>query len=126
MNRPPDMRQTGSAEAQKLPPARAAVRFVVLHHTGVETPHFDLLIQWAEVSLLYAWRVVAEPKGWERDVAAERMADHRAIYMTYEGAISGGRGEVKRVAAGSAEVVEVGGGRVVVKLEAIGVVELPE
>jgi hypothetical protein len=31
-----------------------------------------------------------------------RIEDHRAIYLTYEGPISGNRGEVKRVAGGEA------------------------
>lgn len=32
--------------------------------------------------------------------AARPLPDHRAIYLTYEGPISGGRGEVRRVAQG--------------------------
>jgi len=33
-------------------------------------------------------------------MAAERIADHRHAYLTYEGPVSGNRGEVRRVAAG--------------------------
>jgi len=32
----------------------------------------------------------------------ERIADHRPKYLTYEGAITGGRGEVDRIASGRA------------------------
>lgn len=58
-----------------------------------------------------------EPRGlicfrvWERidsgQVAAfraERLADHRLIYLDYEGPVSDGRGTVKRVVEGSMKV----------------------
>lgn len=35
---------------------------------------------------------------------AERIGDHRADYLTYEGPISGGRGDVQRVWAGTCVV----------------------
>ena len=37
---------------------------------------------------------------------AERLPDHRAVYLTYEGDVSGGRGRVVREASGSCEIVE--------------------
>lgn len=37
---------------------------------------------------------------------AERLPDHRAMYLTYEGEISGGRGNVIRVASGRCQIVE--------------------
>ncbi|HBE68769.1 MAG TPA: hypothetical protein DDW52_11540 [Planctomycetaceae bacterium] len=36
-------------------------------------------------------------------VSAERLIDHRRHYLTYEGPVSGNRGEVKRVASGTYE-----------------------
>ena len=82
-------------------------RFVVLHHTGVAEPHFDLMIEEAGREMLRAWRVFVPPAEWgDGDVGAVRIADHRAVYMTYEGELSGGRGEVKRVAEGRGEVVQ--------------------
>jgi len=36
---------------------------------------------------------------------AERLPDHRSAYLDYEGPVSGGRGTVRRVAAGELEVV---------------------
>ncbi|HEY7117716.1 MAG TPA: hypothetical protein VH475_14100 [Tepidisphaeraceae bacterium] len=75
------------------------MRFVVLHHTGVEPPHFDLMFETAPGSKLVTWRSPVWPL--IGPTAVERLADHRRAYLEYEGAVSGGRGEVKRVLAGS-------------------------
>jgi hypothetical protein len=90
------------------------VRFVVLHHTGAEEGgggHFDLMVEVPGERKLMTWRVGVSPEGWgeaeDGDVGAVRIADHRKVYMTYEGEISGGRGEVKRVAEGTAEIVGI-------------------
>jgi hypothetical protein len=81
-----------------------AVRYVVLHHTGVVPEHFDVMIQLPGAAKLMTWRILAPPETWGREMpAAERLADHRLAYMTYEGEISGGRGTVTRVAEGEAE-----------------------
>ena len=70
--------------------------------------HFDWLIDRDGVSPLLSFRL------WERvdlcrppreGMRAERMGDHRRAYLEYEGEVSGGRGEVKRVAEGEAEIV---------------------
>lgn len=38
-----------------------------------------------------------------QSIDAERIDDHRPAYLAYEGPISGGRGEVRRLASGSVE-----------------------
>src|SRR5690242_9762724 len=79
------------------------VRYVVLHHTGVVPEHFDLMLQVPGEEKLWTWRILTPPASWrENPPTGERLADHRAAYMTYEGAVSGGRGAVKRVAEGEA------------------------
>ncbi|HED52879.1 MAG TPA: hypothetical protein ENJ00_01590 [Phycisphaerales bacterium] len=42
-----------------------------------------------------------EPTGFD----ALRIGDHRPLYLAYEGPISGGRGEVSRVAAGEVVIL---------------------
>ncbi|MHC4948639.1 MAG: hypothetical protein ACYTG1_10300 [Planctomycetota bacterium] len=42
--------------------------------------------------------------------ALEPVADHRPVYLEYEGPISGDRGRVRRVAAGRVRRWEAGGG----------------
>ncbi|MFT5422297.1 MAG: hypothetical protein ACI89L_000054 [Phycisphaerales bacterium] len=41
---------------------------------------------------------------------AERIADHRAVYLDYEGPVSGGRGRVTRLASGTAGEFSTGDG----------------
>ena len=55
------------------------------------------------------------PAGAKAEV--QRIADHRKIYMEYEGEISGGRGTVKRVAEGLATVLEITAKEMKVRLE---------
>lgn len=75
--------------------------------------HFDWLLERPGVAegLLLAFRVFgrvdvssAEESAGERH-RAERMKDHRRAYLEYEGALTGGRGEVRRVAAGEVEAM---------------------
>lgn len=89
--------------AIKLPEEgrEVAVRYVVLHHTGVEPEHFDLMVLLPGEEKLATWRILAGPETWVgQSPAAERIADHRVAYLEYEGVVSGGRGKVRRVAAG--------------------------
>ncbi len=74
-------------------------RFVILEHDW-PTPHWDLLLEDGEV--LLAWRLLAEPAA-QTTVAAERNADHRKLYLDYEGPISGNRGSVTRWDTGEFE-----------------------
>jgi hypothetical protein len=70
-------------------------RFVILEHDH-PYPHFDLMLEAGPV--LWTWRLAALPT--ELPVEATRVADHRLIYLTYEGPVSGGRGSVRRVDQG--------------------------
>src|SRR5436190_15625047 len=82
-------------------------RFVVLFH---EMPadcergaHFDLMFEANGVLLTWA---AAELPATGTSVAAERLADHRLAYLEYEGPISGGRGNARRVDSGDFEWIE--------------------
>jgi len=75
-------------------------RFVVLSHDWPE-PHFDLLLEAGPV--LRAWRLLHEPG--ETAVPAEPNADHRLMYLDYEGPVSGGRGTVTRWDAGTFDTI---------------------
>jgi hypothetical protein len=74
-------------------------RFVILAHDWPQ-PHFDLLLEAGPV--LKAWRLLAEP-GPNVLVPAEPNADHRLMYLDYEGPVSGGCGTVTRWDAGGYE-----------------------
>lgn len=74
-------------------------RFALLYHDHPRI-HWDLLLE--EGNVLRAFRL-DEPPEIGRTFQAERINDHRLIYLEYEGPISGGRGEVLQWDAGQFE-----------------------
>lgn len=82
-------------------------RYVILEHDW-PVVHWDLLLDVGPV--LRAWRLWEEPAVGVT-VRAEISADHRQVYLDYEGEVSGGRGVVRRWDAGVYEVVAVVRGR---------------
>jgi hypothetical protein len=95
--------------------------------------HIDWLIARdpAAEQRLHSFRLTCRPDefGPGAEVRAERIFDHRPVYLTYEGPISGGRGTVRRLRAGRVTLlredeetlemlVEWAGGRVPVSLRA--------
>lgn len=82
-------------------------RFAILFH---ETPpgyirqnHYDLLFE--DGDTLRTWAVAELPCD-RPEQEAERLPDHRRLYLEYEGPIAGERGSVTRVDAGIYAVVE--------------------
>ena len=79
-------------------------RFVVLEHrwNGV---HWDFLVE--DGPSLRTW-AIDEPIADGSDLRARPLPPHRAIFLDYEGEISGGRGTVRRWDRGDCEVLEWG------------------
>jgi DNA polymerase Ligase (LigD) len=77
-------------------------RFAILTH---DHPffHWDLLLEVGEVA--WTWRLLDEP-GPDREIRAERIGDHRLLYLDYEGPVSGDRGRVARWDAGTYRVTD--------------------
>lgn len=78
------------------------LRYVVLHHTGYGDAHFDLMFETADGSPLATWR----SSTWPAISNLTSLADHRRMYLDYEGPVSDNRGHVKRVAAGTHVILE--------------------
>jgi hypothetical protein len=72
-------------------------RFVILEH-DYPALHWDFMLEAGPV--LRTWRLSAAP---EAGCAVEAVAsfNHRAVYLDYEGPVSGNRGTVKRWEAGT-------------------------
>lgn len=81
--------------------------YVILKHTTETGVHFDLLLDLTGSGPLQTWQSETDP----RLPGAEfhRLPDHRRIYWTYEGEISGGRGQVERFAQGRCQVLNATG-----------------
>lgn len=65
-----------------------------------------------------------EPGDWEagESYEAERIGDHRRVYLVYQGELTDGRGEVQRIDAGVATVVSWQEGTILLDLEMVGFV----
>ena len=92
-------------------------RFVLLLHECPDdrprSTHCDLMME--EGDVLKTWSLAELPQGWNavmgsehltafaasNTVDAEQLADHRLAYLDYEGPVSGDRGSVRRLEAGT-------------------------
>lgn len=81
----------------------SSMRFVVLHHTGVEEPHYDFMFETSPTSQLVTFRLQQWPV--HENQQAVKLRDHRRAYLDFQGDISMGRGNVQRVDEGNAAVI---------------------
>jgi hypothetical protein len=98
-------------------------RFVLLAHDRPH-PHLDLLLE--RDGVLKAWRLPAEFTP-TRPAEAEAIADHRLLYLDYEGPVCGDRGRVVRRDAGELDWLHADPDRMLVRVggaEVNGVFEL--
>lgn len=92
-------------------------RTVLLKHTLPDgTWHYDWLIardgdeDGTGAGPTIAFRVderIDEP-GHSKAILVDRLTDHRPLYLTYTGPVSGGRGSVERLAEGTCRVLVEG------------------
>ena len=72
-------------------------RFVILRHEpsseSTRPLHWDFMVE--QGGMLRTWALSEEPTP-DRDISAEKLADHRLAYLDYEGSIAGDRGRVTR------------------------------
>lgn len=85
------------------------MRFVILHHTGWpgHADHYDLMLQVAEGAgdadpVLRTFGSLDDEFPHEGS-RLRQIQDHRRAYLSYEGPLSGGRGQVARVDEGELE-----------------------
>jgi hypothetical protein len=78
-------------------------RFVLLEHrwNGV---HWDFMLEVEPGGGLRTW-AFDDPLRVGQEISARALTDHRPAYLDYEGAVSGGRGYVRRIAGGMYEPV---------------------
>ncbi len=97
-------------------------RFVLLYHQCPpdypRRSHWDLMLEakgalrtWALAELPRAWRAAygktvtacgeCPPLAAGNEVEAQALSDHRPAYLDYQGPVSGERGTVTRIAAGT-------------------------
>lgn len=71
--------------------------FVIQVHSGHGPLHCDLMLARDADGRLETWQLACSPAVLEAGgiVRADRLPDHRRTYLTYEGPVSRGRGEVR-------------------------------
>lgn len=79
--------------------------FALLEHTTSDGVHWDLLVEMPGRERLPTWRLARSPIAEQGPVDAERIGEHRRLYLGYEGPIGGGRGEVRRIDRGEATIL---------------------
>ena len=84
------------------------LRFVVLHHAGIDDPHFDFMFETSGESQLTTFRLPQWPL--HETQPAVKLRDHRRVYLTLQGDISLGRGRVDRVDEGEIQVTQTAAG----------------
>lgn len=82
-------------------------RFVIQKHSKKDDPpHWDLMLEKGQI--LATYKVPVEPADWlDRPIDCIRLADHRPIYLDYQGTISGDRGCVQIAAQGCYHTIDM-------------------
>ncbi|MEZ6067364.1 MAG: DNA polymerase ligase N-terminal domain-containing protein [Planctomycetaceae bacterium] len=75
-------------------------RYAILQHDHPQL-HWDFLLENGEIAC--CWRLAERPEVGV-GITAERIADHRLVYLDYEGPVSGDRGVVAQWDAGEYRV----------------------
>ena len=91
------------------------LRYVVLRHEGVDSPHFDVMFETSPDGPLSTWRATEWPLRLGTPLV--HLPDHRRSYLTYEGELSNNRGRVRRIAVGTHQVSDDHPVLLVTKLE---------
>ncbi|MFN9724737.1 MAG: hypothetical protein ACK524_22750 [Planctomyces sp.] len=88
-----------------MPLKHQAGRFAVLQHDHPFL-HWDLLLEDGPEAA--TWRLLRRPVLGE-PIAAEPLAPHRLMYLSYTGPVSGGRGFVSPLATGTWQLLTAAG-----------------
>jgi hypothetical protein len=88
-------------------------RYALLIHDSPRGLHYDFFLEDGEV--LKTWALPHLPEKC-LEIPCEALADHRPVYLDYEGPISGGRGTVQRWDQGTYSVQQWTEGEITVEL----------
>ena len=78
-------------------------RFVIQKHSRGDDVHWDLMIE--QEGVLATWRIDVRPEELAgKTVAAEKIFDHELRFLTYEGPVNNGKGNVEIEDCGSCHI----------------------
>jgi hypothetical protein len=93
----------------------SSLRYVILHHTQIPEPHYDIMIETDPQGPLMTWRSPVWPIAEETNLI--QLKEHRRDYLTYEGPVSNDRGVVARIGQGTCEIEWITRHDLIVKFE---------
>lgn len=80
-------------------------QFVISEHTTPDGVHWDLMLEMDDV--LWTWRLNSLPEDLKnKPIPAERIHDHPLRFLTYEGPVQNGTGNVMITEKGSYNIIE--------------------
>jgi len=92
----------------------AKTRFVLHRHAHPQGGHWDLMIEQADG--LATWRLETLPEDEPAAISAIRIFDHPKQFLSYQGPLREGLGEIRLWDQGECELGEVGHARWVFRL----------
>jgi len=90
------------------------MRFVLHRHAHPEGEHWDLMIEQADG--LATWRLESLPEADPAAIRAIRIFDHPKRFLSYQGPLREGLGELRLCDQGKCELAEAGPARWVFRL----------
>jgi hypothetical protein len=80
-------------------------RFVVQEHSSAEGTHWDLMLEMGDV--LWTWRLDTPPAEIKDElITAQRIPDHALRFLSYEGPVQNGTGQVTIIDRGLIQIIE--------------------
>ncbi len=80
-------------------------QFVIQQHTTPDGVHWDLMLEMDDT--LWTWRLNTPPAEiGDEPVPAEHIHDHPLRFLTYEGPVQNGKGQVKIADCGLYQIIE--------------------
>lgn len=81
--------------------------FVIQKHIHTDNPaHWDMMLQQSDK--LLTWRINVPPENISSiPIEAEKIFDHPIKFLTYQGAVNNGNGNVEIADAGTYKIVEI-------------------
>jgi hypothetical protein len=90
--------------------------FVLLEHNARDGVHWDFIVELPGREQLPTWRLLENPLTHAGEIAAQPIAAHRRLFLDYEGPLREGRGTVRRLDRGAADVERCDSRRLVMRL----------
>ena len=80
-------------------------KFVIQKHIKADDTHWDLMLQAG--SVLQTWRLDRPPKKLQgQTITAIKIFDHPLKFLTYEGTVNDGQGQVEIADSGTCHIIK--------------------